>query len=49
MEVIYLLVPIALLFVGVMAAAVTWAIRSGQYDDLDRAGEEILYDDDEMP
>jgi len=47
MEVIYLLIPIAVLFVIVMAVAVVWAISSGQYDDLDRAAEEILLDDDE--
>jgi len=47
MEVVYLLVPIALLFVIVMGAAVVWAITSGQYDDLDRAGEEFLLDDDD--
>ena len=47
MEVIYLLIPIALLFVGIMAGAVIWAISSGQYDDLDRAAEDVLLDSDE--
>lgn len=46
MNIIYLLIPIALLFVGLMAAVIVWAINSGQYDDLDRAATEILDDDD---
>ena len=49
MEVLYLLVPIALVFVALIAAAVVWAIASGQYDDLDRAAEDVLLDDDEAP
>ncbi len=49
MEVIYLLIPVALLLVVLMAGAVVWAISSGQYDDLDRAAEDILLDDDEEP
>jgi cbb3-type cytochrome oxidase maturation protein len=40
------LVPIA---VGIGAAALgafIWALRSGQYDDLDGAAERVLFDDD---
>ena len=48
MEVLYLLVPIALVFVALIAVAVVWAIASGQYDDLDRAAEDVLFDDDEF-
>lgn len=46
MNIIYLLIPIALVFVVLMAAVIVWAINSGQYDDLDRAATEILDDDD---
>ena len=46
MNIIYLLIPIALLFVVLMAALIVWAISSGQYDDLQRAAEDILDDDD---
>lgn len=49
MEVLYLLIPIAIGLVVVIGAAVVWAISSGQYDDLDRAAEDILLDDDETP
>lgn len=44
------LIPIALLlgFLGLMGFL--WALRSGQFDDLDGAAERILFDDeDEAP
>ena len=46
MNIIYLLIPIALLFVALMAGLIVWAVSSGQYDDLERAAEDILDDDD---
>ncbi len=42
---LYLLIPIALLFVGLAASLYWWAIRSGQYRDLDREADRILYED----
>ncbi len=40
------LIPIAL-FLGLLGlAAFLWAMRSGQYDDLDGAAERILFDDE---
>ncbi len=47
MNILYLLIPITLIFVVVMAVAVIWAISSGQYDDLERDAEDVLLDDDE--
>ena len=41
------LIPIALLLGGVGLAAFFWAVRSGQYDDLDGAAQRILIDEDE--
>ncbi|MGR9092603.1 MAG: cbb3-type cytochrome oxidase assembly protein CcoS [Gammaproteobacteria bacterium] len=49
MEVLYLLIPIALGLVVLIGAAVVWAISSGQYDDLDRAAEDVLLDDEPDP
>ncbi len=41
-----LLIPIAV-FMGLAAlAAFFWALRSGQYEDLEGAGQRILDDDD---
>ena len=41
-----LLIPIAMLFTGIAVAALFWAVKSGQFDDLDRAASDILFDDD---
>jgi cbb3-type cytochrome oxidase maturation protein len=49
LEVLYLLIPIALGLVVLIGAAVVWAISSGQYDDLDRAAEDVLLDDEPDP
>ena len=43
------LIPIALLLGLVGLAAFLWALRSGQFDDLDGAANRILYDDDDPP
>jgi cbb3-type cytochrome oxidase maturation protein len=47
MDSLYLLIPIALVFVAVAVKLLLWAIDSGQYDDLDKEGWRILADDDE--
>lgn len=39
------LMPIALLLGGLGLAAFVWALRSGQYEDLDGAAERVLIDD----
>lgn len=38
------LIPVALLFGFASLTAFLWALRSGQYEDLDGAGERILLD-----
>ena len=48
MEIIYLLIPLSLLFVAGVAAVLFWAVRSGQYDDMERGRHEILMDDDDV-
>jgi cbb3-type cytochrome oxidase maturation protein len=41
------LIPAAL-FLGLLGlGAFMWALRSGQFDDLDGAAERILFDDEE--
>jgi cbb3-type cytochrome oxidase maturation protein len=39
------LIPVALFLGGLALVAFLWALRSGQYDDLDGAGERILIDE----
>ncbi len=46
MDILYLLVPLSLLFVFVIAAVFWWSLKSGQYEDLDGPGYRILMDDD---
>jgi cbb3-type cytochrome oxidase maturation protein len=47
MSALLYLIPIALALGLVGLAAFLWALRSGQYDDLDGAAERILFDDEE--
>ena len=46
MDSLYLLIPIALVFVAVAVKLLLWAIDSGQYDDLDKEGWRILADEE---
>jgi cbb3-type cytochrome oxidase maturation protein len=43
------LIPAALCLGGLGLAGFLWALRSGQYEDLDGAGSRILFDDDASP
>jgi cbb3-type cytochrome oxidase maturation protein len=46
MEILYLLIPIALCILALAIKMLFWAVKSGQYDDLDKEGQRILFDDD---
>jgi cbb3-type cytochrome oxidase maturation protein len=45
MNAIFFLLPIALLIGGVFAVFFIFAVRNGQFDDLDDPPERILHDD----
>ena len=45
MESLYLLVPVALVFLVIAIRVLFWAVNSGQYDDLDTEGHRILFDE----
>ena len=47
MEILYLLIPIAILLVAAMVAGFIWASKSGQFDDLEGPAHRILMDKDE--
>ncbi|MEW9796925.1 cbb3-type cytochrome oxidase assembly protein CcoS [Alteromonas sp. CYL-A6] len=49
MSIIYVLIPIAIIIVAVAVVIFFWAVRSNQFDDLDRQGYSILFDDDLSP
>lgn len=46
---LYILIPIAMIFCGIAIGLYLWAVASDQYEDLDREGERILFDDDRQP
>ena len=49
MEIIFLLIPLSLVLVGGIVWAFFWAVRSGQFDDLEGPAHRILMDDDYVP
>lgn len=46
MESVYLLIPISVILVFVIAWIFWWSVRSGQFDDLEGPGFRILMEDD---
>jgi cbb3-type cytochrome oxidase maturation protein len=46
MTIIYVLIPIAMVFVLIAVGVFFWAVKSEQFDDLDRQSVSILFDDD---
>jgi len=46
MDILYLLIPLSLVLVFVIAALFWWSLKSGQYEDLEGPGHRILMDDD---
>ncbi len=49
MNILYVLIPLALLVLGAAVWAFFWAVGSGQFDDLDTPAMRILLDDDTKP
>ena len=49
MDVLIYLIPAALFLGGLGLAAFLWALKSGQFEDLDGAANRILFDDDNDP
>jgi cbb3-type cytochrome oxidase maturation protein len=47
MTILIYLIPVALLLGGLGLAGFLWALRSGQYDDLEGAASRILFDEEE--
>ena len=46
MEILYLLIPLSLVLVGIIIWIFLWAVRSGQFDDMEGPAHQILMDDD---
>ncbi len=43
---LYILIPIAMVFVCIAIAVFVWAVKSEQFEDLERQGQNILFDDE---
>lgn len=47
MNIIFVLIPLALVLLALAVWAFFWAVRHEQFDDLDSPATRILFDDDE--
>lgn len=48
MNVLFLLIPVSLILLVIAVAVFFWAVRSGQFDDLQTPAYRILMDTDEV-
>lgn len=46
MDILYLLIPLSLVFVAVIAYVFLWAVKSGQFEDMEGPAHRILMDDE---
>lgn len=46
MEILYILIPVSIVLVTLAVTIFGWAVKNGQYDDLEGPAHSILYDDD---
>ena len=46
MSVVYILLPVAALLAAAAVAGFIWAVRRGQFDDLETPAIRVLYDED---
>ena len=45
MDILFLLVPLSVVLVFVILVVFAWALHGGQFDNVEREGERILWDD----
>ena len=48
MDIIYILIPLSIVLIGIAITVLFWAIKSGQFDDMDSPAHRILFDDDDQ-
>jgi cbb3-type cytochrome oxidase maturation protein len=46
MEILYILIPIAMILVAIIIAVFIYAIQSNQFEDIERHGQDILMDEE---
>ncbi|UZE94652.1 cbb3-type cytochrome oxidase assembly protein CcoS [Alkalimarinus alittae] len=47
MEILYILIPLSIVLISLAVVIFSWAVKSGQFDDLEGPAHSILFDDDE--
>ena len=47
MKILYLLIPLGFLVMGIALWAIIWAVKNGQFEDLEGPAHRILMDDDD--
>lgn len=47
MNILFFLIPVALIIVVIAVYFFFWAVKSEQFEDLDRQGANILFDDED--
>ena len=46
MDILFLLIPLSVALVALIAAVFLWAVKSGQFEDMEGPAHRILMDDD---
>ena len=49
MSILYVLIPLAVVLLALAVWALIWAIKNGQFDDLETHGWSVVLDDDQKP
>ena len=47
MDILYMLIPLGLVIFGIAIWAFVWAVKTGQFDDMEGPAHRILMDDDD--
>lgn len=47
MDIIYVLVPLSILLLGIAVMVFFWAVKNGQFDDMESPAHKILFDEDQ--
>jgi len=49
MSILYVLIPLAVVLLAIAIWALLWAIKNGQFEDLESHGWSVVLDDDQKP
>ena len=49
MEILYLMIPLSVVLVFLILIGLYWAVEGGQFEDIERQGQQILHEVPELP